>query len=111
MKSPVIRSSVAWPSPTSRGSSQAAPMSAPERPTRTKENRICAVWGGARRAARRRAHAPGPGGGAVEPRDGGAAAAPDREEHGGGQSCEREQPRLIPLEQTADDVFDIAARA
>ena len=42
MNSPVMSNSVARPSPMMRGSSHAAPMSAPERPTRTNRNAIFA---------------------------------------------------------------------
>src|SRR2546426_4496 len=60
MKSPVIRSSAACPSPTNFGRSQDAPMSAPESPTRTNRNAIFAVSDATRRSQAEAITAPAP---------------------------------------------------
>ena len=112
MKSPVISSSVARPEPTRRGSSHdGAHVGAREPDAHEQERDLRRLGAAMRMSQARRDHRAGAGHGAVERRDHRAAAAADGEDQIAGHARELAQPCGVALEQRADDVLDVAARA
>src|SRR5437773_7826968 len=110
MKSPVMSNSVACPSPTMRGSSQAAPMSAPDRPTFVNRNAIFAD-SAAMHVARRGDDGARSRDSAIQRADDRAPALSQREDEVAREAGELEQPGSVAREQRPDDVLHVAARA
>ena len=106
-----MRSSVARPSPTIRGKSQAAPMSAPDSPTRVNRYAIRADSAAIRTSHAVAITAPAPATVPLSAATTGCRHWRNRRDQVAGHACELQQPLEVAFEERADDVLDIPARA
>ena len=102
---------MARPRPTIRGNSWHAPMSAPERPTRTKKERHLGRGCQQSDVAPDREHRPRAAADAVHRGDNRLAQRAQIRHHGPRHPCECQQSGRVAREELADDLLHVAAGA
>ena len=110
-RSPRKRISVARPRPTTRGSSQVAPMSAPDRPTLVKRKRKLADRAQTRKSDASAITAPAPAAVPLTPATTGSGTSRRRCTTAPGHARELQELARLHRHQGADDLLDVAAGA